>query len=177
MSDNIPFEMQAEIIKRLPVKSLLRFRSVSKPWKFFIDSPKLTSSYGIHHTKSHRLFTKYLDAVGSKENYVSFVDDDTFAQQMFTHTVPTLAKLLQNLKVIGCSQSLLCMHGHFRNNSGRKNMVVLWNMSIRKSISIVCLTEQLTNFIMSFDMTSKEFEVVDLPDSLAQSFYIDDRLV
>nr|GEY41161.1 hypothetical protein [Tanacetum cinerariifolium] len=129
--------MQAEIIKRLPVKSLLRFRSVSKPWKFYIDSPKLTSSYGIHHTKSHRLIIRYLDAVDSEEKYVSFVDGDTLPQQKFAHTVPAIAKLLQHLKVIGCSQGLLCMHGHFVNNSGRKNMDVLWNMSIRKSVGVV----------------------------------------
>ncbi|GJU01537.1 hypothetical protein Tco_1111875 [Tanacetum coccineum] len=29
------------------------------------------------------------------------------------------------------------MHGHFVNNSGRKNMAVLWNMSIRKSVGVV----------------------------------------
>ncbi|MFS7957923.1 putative F-box domain-containing protein [Helianthus anomalus] len=33
MSDNVPFEIQEELIKRLPVKSLIRFRSVSKSWK------------------------------------------------------------------------------------------------------------------------------------------------
>ncbi|KAF5808807.1 putative F-box domain-containing protein [Helianthus annuus] len=32
MSNNIPLEIQTEIMKRLPVKSLLRFRSVSKSW-------------------------------------------------------------------------------------------------------------------------------------------------
>ncbi|GKD48255.1 zinc finger, CCHC-type containing protein [Tanacetum coccineum] len=33
MSDVIPFDIQSEIMKRLPVKSLLQFRSVSKQWK------------------------------------------------------------------------------------------------------------------------------------------------
>ncbi|GJW06937.1 putative pentatricopeptide repeat-containing protein [Tanacetum coccineum] len=32
MSDNIPFYIQLEIMKRLPVKSLIQFRSVSKQW-------------------------------------------------------------------------------------------------------------------------------------------------
>nr|GEX62966.1 hypothetical protein [Tanacetum cinerariifolium] len=69
------------------------------------------------------------DAVDSEEKYVWFVDGDTLPQHKFAHTVPAIAKLLQHLKVIGCSQGLLCMHGHFVNNSGRKNMAVLWNIN------------------------------------------------
>nr|GEZ34166.1 hypothetical protein [Tanacetum cinerariifolium] len=40
MSDNIPFEIQLEIIRRLNVKKLLQFRAVSKQWKSLIDDPK-----------------------------------------------------------------------------------------------------------------------------------------
>ncbi|KAJ0828768.1 putative F-box domain-containing protein [Helianthus annuus] len=45
MSDNVPFEIQEEIIKRLPVKSLIRFRSVSKSWKSLIDSSNFITHY------------------------------------------------------------------------------------------------------------------------------------
>ncbi|GKA08671.1 transposase, MuDR, MULE transposase domain protein [Tanacetum coccineum] len=38
MSDNIPFDIQMDIMNRLPVKSLLQFRTVSKQWKFSIDN-------------------------------------------------------------------------------------------------------------------------------------------
>ncbi|GJR79787.1 hypothetical protein Tco_0150572 [Tanacetum coccineum] len=37
MFDNIPFDIQLAIMNRLPVKSLLQFRSVSKLWKYSID--------------------------------------------------------------------------------------------------------------------------------------------
>ncbi|GJT04661.1 F-box domain containing protein [Tanacetum coccineum] len=37
MSDNIPFDLQLAIMNRLPVKSLLQFRTVSKSWKYSID--------------------------------------------------------------------------------------------------------------------------------------------
>ncbi|MFS7988026.1 putative F-box domain-containing protein [Helianthus anomalus] len=46
MSDNVPFELQVEIIKRVPVKSLVQFRSVSKQWKSLIDSSESIT----HHT-------------------------------------------------------------------------------------------------------------------------------
>ncbi|MFS8020210.1 putative F-box domain-containing protein [Helianthus anomalus] len=45
MSDNIPFEIQVEIIKKLRVKSLIQFRSVSKAWKSLIDSSDFITHY------------------------------------------------------------------------------------------------------------------------------------
>nr|GEY87328.1 hypothetical protein [Tanacetum cinerariifolium] len=45
MSDNIPFDLQLDIMNRLPVKSLLQFRTVSKQWKFSIDNFDLIRKY------------------------------------------------------------------------------------------------------------------------------------
>ncbi|GJV81084.1 putative reverse transcriptase domain-containing protein [Tanacetum coccineum] len=47
MSDNMPFEIQVEIMNRLPVKSLLQFRSVSKFWKCMIDSSSFVFTYSV----------------------------------------------------------------------------------------------------------------------------------
>nr|GEZ54789.1 hypothetical protein [Tanacetum cinerariifolium] len=46
MSDNIPFDIQIDIMNRLPEKSLLQFRVVSKQWKFSIDSFDFIRNYG-----------------------------------------------------------------------------------------------------------------------------------
>nr|GFA54499.1 hypothetical protein [Tanacetum cinerariifolium] len=60
MSDYIPFEIQSEIMKRLPVKSLVQFRSVSKQWKSFIDCPKFIKTYHINHPNpQHHLLLQY----------------------------------------------------------------------------------------------------------------------
>ncbi|GKD54937.1 F-box domain containing protein [Tanacetum coccineum] len=48
MSDNISFEIQVEIMNRLPVKSLLQFLSVSKSWKCMIDFSFFVFTYGVH---------------------------------------------------------------------------------------------------------------------------------
>ncbi|KAI3688371.1 hypothetical protein L1987_82083 [Smallanthus sonchifolius] len=56
MSANIPFEIQVEIIKRVvPVKSLIRFRSVSKQWKSVIDSSEFITDHSVNQTKPHHL--------------------------------------------------------------------------------------------------------------------------
>nr|GEY24944.1 zinc finger, CCHC-type [Tanacetum cinerariifolium] len=60
MSDNIPpYEIQLEIIKKVrDVKSLIRFRAVSKPWKSFIDSSEFITGYGARSTQPHRLLLR-----------------------------------------------------------------------------------------------------------------------
>ncbi|GJW68093.1 F-box domain containing protein [Tanacetum coccineum] len=46
----IPIDIQYEIINRLPVKSILQFRIVSKQWKSYIDSPEFIQLYGCRET-------------------------------------------------------------------------------------------------------------------------------
>ena len=56
MSHYIPFDIQEKIIKNLPVRSLIHFRSVSKEWKFFIDnSSEFINDYRVCHTEPHHL--------------------------------------------------------------------------------------------------------------------------
>ncbi|GKC89009.1 probable LRR receptor-like serine/threonine-protein kinase isoform X2, partial [Tanacetum coccineum] len=79
MSDNIPFDIQMEIIKKVSsVKSLIQFRSVSKPWKSFIDSSEFIKGYGARHTYPHSHILSYIsDALYEGESkYICLVDDD-----------------------------------------------------------------------------------------------------
>lgn len=143
MSDNIPFEIQVEIIKRLPVKPLLQFRTVSKTWKSVIDSSKFIGDYGARHIEPQRIVIRYEDLTEShEEKYVWMVDDDHSIKQEFPPTLDTLANLLKESSVISSSHGLLCSYGHFQYSfplriNFRTEMAVIWNPSIRKSIGIV----------------------------------------
>lgn len=46
MAPHIPMEIVADILSRLPVKSLLRFKSVCKQWQSLISDPKFNLSKG-----------------------------------------------------------------------------------------------------------------------------------
>ncbi|MFS7908902.1 putative F-box domain-containing protein [Helianthus anomalus] len=84
MSDHIPFEIQVEIIKRLPIRSLIRVRSVSKAWKCVIESSDFIAEYTVHnHDQPQHLLIKY-DNVYGEETYDSIVEDDTFPQNKYT---------------------------------------------------------------------------------------------
>ncbi|KAI3725483.1 hypothetical protein L1987_65271 [Smallanthus sonchifolius] len=135
MSDYLPFEIQVDIIKRLPVKSLIQFRSVSKAWKSLIDSSQFIAHYSGH---VRHLLVRYIDRVDFNEKYVSVVDDDTFPRNKVSVSIPLL---VENCRIIGRSQGLLCLHDGYRNSCGVPlagiGRVVLWNPSIRKAVVVV----------------------------------------
>ncbi|GJY29433.1 F-box domain containing protein [Tanacetum coccineum] len=134
MSDHIPFEIQSEIIKNLPVKSLLQFRCVSKQWKSLIDSSEFIKNCHINRTnpQHHLLVENKLDYV---RTYTSIIDDTTFPQQKFPLTAPESLNLLRITKTLGSANGLLCFCGFYGDSVSK--MVVIWNPSIRKCVSIV----------------------------------------
>nr|XP_043632955.1 F-box protein At5g18160-like [Erigeron canadensis] len=133
MSDNIPFELQVEIIKKLPVKSLAISRSVSKLWKSTIDSPLFIANY-TNKRQQHRLLIGYeLDTFETK--FVSIKDNDTLCQQP-VRDVPVLFKQVKKLLLIGTSQGLLCLSGISVEGGCDKENAVIWNPSLGKSIAI-----------------------------------------
>ncbi|KAI3496346.1 hypothetical protein L1887_38705 [Cichorium endivia] len=128
MSDHICFHIQEEIVKRLSVKALIKFRSVSRAWRSLIDSADIVVAHSLRHAPPHHLLVKYRDRLQREEIYVSIVDDDTFPQQRFVQTLPgSVTRFVP--KTIGSSHGLLCLQDG-------DSKVVLWNPSIRKSIAI-----------------------------------------
>ncbi|XP_021971980.1 putative F-box protein At1g32420 [Helianthus annuus] len=128
MSDNIPIEIQVEIIKRVPAKSLIRFRSVSKQWMSLIDSPEFITYHRVNQTQQpHHLLVMHCEE-DMKFKYVSIVDDD---DHKFSPTVTTpTVKLVRHPTLLGCSDGLVCLFNYW------KRLIVLWNPSIRKSFGI-----------------------------------------
>ncbi|GKA28545.1 putative pentatricopeptide repeat-containing protein [Tanacetum coccineum] len=125
MSHFIPFDIQSEIINRLPVKSLMQFRSVSKLCKS-LDSPKFIKNYHINHPNpQHHLFVSYQSPV---QTYTSIIDNHTFPKQKLPLTAPELLSLLTNLQTLSAVNGLLYFYG--------KVMAVIWNPTLRKSVGI-----------------------------------------
>ncbi|XP_076900255.1 putative F-box protein At3g16210 [Bidens hawaiensis] len=119
----LPLEIQEQIMKWLPVKSLIQFRSVSKTWKSYIDSAGFVASYSSN--KQH-IWVQYYDEEIREEIYLSIVDDDTFALNRVY--LPPL-RLPDYTKCIGCSDGLLC----FYKVGGT---AFLWNPSIRERFHV-----------------------------------------
>ncbi|KAJ9551183.1 hypothetical protein OSB04_015228 [Centaurea solstitialis] len=128
MSTQIPFDIQLLIIERLPIKSLLRFRSVCKPWKSFISSSQFIAGYTTH-SQQHVIisYKNHLDDQFIK--YVSVFDND---HETVALTAPPL---VHGTRVLDCSHGLVCMIDSFDQNY-ETQMAVIWNPAIKKSIAV-----------------------------------------
>ncbi|KAJ0727734.1 putative F-box domain-containing protein [Helianthus annuus] len=56
---SVPIEIIEEILSRLPVESIIRFRSVSKPWLSRISHPSFTKLHSTRSTRSALFFSAY----------------------------------------------------------------------------------------------------------------------
>ncbi|MFS7913437.1 putative F-box domain-containing protein [Helianthus anomalus] len=74
---SFPNEIIEEILSRLPVKSILRFRSVSKPWLSLISTPSFTKLHFTRATAAHRtaLFISVYDDFTKNHSFLSAPHD------------------------------------------------------------------------------------------------------
>ncbi|KAK1413555.1 hypothetical protein QVD17_35330 [Tagetes erecta] len=139
MSDNIPFEIQIEIMKKLPIKSLIQFRSVSKSWKSLIDSSDFIAHYRTH---MQHLLASYTVAGSFDRQYVSFVDDDTFPHQTVSFHLHSFINNLNYTSIVNITHGLICLYWCYRkgcenNIIYERDMAVIWNPTIRKAVVVI----------------------------------------
>ncbi|GJS04744.1 F-box domain containing protein [Tanacetum coccineum] len=122
MSDNISFDLQLDIMNRLPVKSLLQFCTVSKQWKFSIDNFDFICKYGIHDRN-----TCCFNLIFNRDNqgFVYFMDEHL----AFRHLDSNLNIL--SLTPVASSKGVWCF------SYAKNSMLLLWNPSIKKSVGIL----------------------------------------
>nr|XP_043632941.1 putative F-box protein At3g10240 [Erigeron canadensis] len=187
MSDFIPFEMQIEIINRLPAKSAVKFRLVSKPWNSYIGSSEFIVAH--HHQNSHRQQPPRLrlwckgpprkrhvspncHVKFFEDKYVTVFDDDTFYQQDFTLKALRITKQLTISRVIDCSHGLVCLYDFDDNILINSEVVILWNPLINKCVLLPLPFPSDTTFVgfgvcpVTFDPTVVKILYGDLKDSL-----------
>lgn len=115
---NFPVDLIVDILSRLPVKPLVRFRCVSKPWCALIDDPdfiKLHLNRSIN-TKSH----------------LNLILNDCSLSSVNFDSLDNATKLKSPLKwtdfgieVLGSCNGLICLYNSEED-------VCIWNPSTRK---------------------------------------------
>lgn len=128
---NFPQEIILDILSRIPVKSLLKFRCVSKTWRYLISTP--------HFIKSHLAMSRQSKDHANHSLVLVPIDSQT---QFYTCSIysilyemsPVKALKLQlpmqnpypRLSLVGCCNGLFCIL------EGSHDLI-LWNPSTRKS--------------------------------------------
>ncbi|XP_059449046.1 F-box/kelch-repeat protein At3g23880-like [Corylus avellana] len=162
MSYYLPDEMVLDILQRLPVKSLVRFRCVSKSWNSLITSPAFIHSHlnrSIPNTPPHTIFI-VRHCVSNphreleREPYKLFAFDECGELDL-----PIKSRSLKNFRLIGSENGLMCFVGD--------KQFILWNPSIRKVVNLPepCITTERygrmpCNEAFGFDLRTNDYKIV-----------------
>lgn len=141
MSDYLPDSLLPQILSRLPVESLLRFRCVSKQWCSLISSPNFISTHLSHSvstttTTTSLLLLRHLSLKSRKQEHYSVYLDSSKPENL------TLVKELKfpfktrsknHFRVVGLCNGLFCLSDDL---FGYTYSIILWNPAIRKGITL-----------------------------------------
>jgi F-box interacting protein len=154
MLDYIPKEVILNILSQLPVKSLIRFRCVSKTWFSLITSHDfitmhLNRALSKAQHPPHLLFRHY-DQKMEKESFTLLSSNNCFPRNHVSKLkggyfacpssdfielhCPHKRFTKQFLSIVGSSNGLVCLLDDDPSNSGHDIVPLLWNPSIHKSI-------------------------------------------
>lgn len=115
---NFPMEVIQNILSRLPVKPLLQFKCVSKPWLTLIDSPDFVKRHlhqSIGNNTNMSIILRY--------SYLYSVDFDSLDNAI--ELEHPLKSEFYGTEVLGSCNGLLCLYNSEED-------VVLWNLSTKK---------------------------------------------
>ena len=128
----LPDELLEEILSRLPVKSLIRFRCVKKSWSANFQQPSFIAKHFRHRcdqaSPSLLVESNLFPGYGlSLHPYPDDEDVERFRIVDFPNDMGITE--LQHINMIGCINGIICLGGCF---NGGFDGFVLWNPAIRK---------------------------------------------
>ncbi|KAK2644022.1 hypothetical protein Ddye_019217 [Dipteronia dyeriana] len=128
----LPEEIVADILSRLPVKTLMRFKCVCKPWLSLISSPhfakrKLKQARAAAPHNNSRLFlaSHPLQSI-DYETFSGGGGDHDVSQE---HAYPVTKAPEWDVQIVGSCDGLICLVFDYKD-------VILWNPSTRVSIEL-----------------------------------------
>ncbi|KAK6157917.1 hypothetical protein DH2020_012165 [Rehmannia glutinosa] len=123
---SLPEDVILEILSRLPITSLVRFKSVCKSWNGMINNPMFISKH--HKTVSLKEGSEIVlisrrDNV-TNERVISSLRNDGYYTFVDQHLPTFLNDMFGHVRLIGPCNGIVCLYG-FPDN------IALWNPSIR----------------------------------------------
>ena len=126
-SQCLPYDVVFDILPRLPVKSIIRFRCVSKSWNSILTSPDFINTHldraksSLSHNNNNNGFLLYIHKSYYKHLCTVLCNSD--------HTFTQISKLkipFSCISVVDFCNGIFCLE-NFRNHK-----LYFWNPSIRK---------------------------------------------
>ncbi|XP_060179325.1 F-box/kelch-repeat protein At3g23880-like [Lycium barbarum] len=189
-SCSLPGDVILEILFRLPVKSLLRFQTVSKSWYAFLITPDFTQ---LHLRHTHEMLLRVSDRGPRDTPTISFFSldhhktttvkeeiDEVYKIEDFADLSSSSVVVVVDLpfpcspddevRVVGSCNGLLCVHFNRTSN------IILWNPATRKYRFLEspdCVSFYSDPFfpyiMLGFVPETHEYKVVKVPSSSKNS--------
>ncbi|KAJ0805621.1 putative F-box domain-containing protein [Helianthus annuus] len=173
---SFPGEIIEEILSRLPVKSILRFRSVSKPWLSLISTPSFTKLHFTRATAAHRtaLFISVYDDFTKNYSFLSAPHDGGPVTHLMTLDHDCWSRYTEAEYLNGYS---------WRKIDVEPPVGFTWDdLLFHKSSvcvnSVVHLMVRPSSFaILAFNLRTEKFSVINLPYEHHDTLANDPRLI
>ncbi|KAL5848532.1 hypothetical protein ACOSQ4_006545 [Xanthoceras sorbifolium] len=130
---NLPEEIVADILSRLPVNGLMRFKCVCKPWLSLISNPQFAktqlkqSRTASHNTTTNLKRLLFLASCPLQSiDYEAFGNSGDGGHVSQEHAYPTRKAPEWDVQIVGSCDGLICLVFDYCN-------MVLWNPSTRVS--------------------------------------------
>ncbi|XP_057448180.1 F-box/kelch-repeat protein At3g23880-like [Lotus japonicus] len=162
---SLPFDLVVEIMCRLPVKPVLRFRCVCKSWKSLISDPRFAKKHLRCSPKTdftrHHLILHY--NTSSRRRRKDYVHTDypllsvlNAAMPTPTTTTTTQFKFDQNNlhSIVGSCDGIICIVADYGNS------IILWNPSIRRFNILPSSMESPRLYGFGYDNLSDTYKIV-----------------
>ncbi|XP_049375586.1 F-box/kelch-repeat protein At3g06240-like [Solanum verrucosum] len=159
------------ILSRLPVRSLLRFKCVSKFWGTLIDEPYFKMK-NLTHAKKDKTFQKFLFyKLRPKKSIFSIYSCSVSSVQ-----------LVEDIRELNCPLNIeprhcivyCCCDGlviiKVYENSVERQILLLWNPSTGESIVLPnpeFPMEEFSCLGMCFDSTSNDYKILKIPNGVS----------
>ncbi|XP_022740748.1 F-box/kelch-repeat protein At3g06240-like [Durio zibethinus] len=163
---NLPSDLFLEILLRLPVKSLTRFKCVCKSWYALINHPKFISmhlSYNSNNNEFVLIKRCLLTCLGKKENMFSLVSSKDFSSVNIAVDVP-LYKKEPYLQLLGQCDGIICL-SNYRDDIVLCNPATKESMVLPKSCLLYLslnpnLIPQTNGLGFGYDLKNQQYKVV-----------------
>ncbi|XP_019240962.1 PREDICTED: F-box/kelch-repeat protein At3g23880-like [Nicotiana attenuata] len=164
-------ELLMDILSRLPVRSLLQFKCVSKFWNTLISEPYFKMKH-LNHAKNDQDSQKFLIAHRCPKDYIwsmycvplSSVQPVEDVQKFDCPSNPKPCRC-----AIHCCYDGLAVFEVPDNLDKKSSILLLWNPSTRESLLLPPLEfppEGDSTFGLGYDSTSGEYKILHIRDGL-----------
>ncbi|CAH9067349.1 unnamed protein product [Cuscuta europaea] len=126
----LPIEIIADVLKRLPVKSLIRFQSVCNLWKDLIKSPSFIASHLEYSDRENPTLISMRKNSVSGTSILYFLDRDMQLRQVQNNP---FIDSFEYTWIVGSYNGLVCVQ---TGQPGTLLSIYLWNPAIREVIEV-----------------------------------------